>query len=85
MIATLIKGIFWEVFFTVNTIFATRDKHSAEEEEREQQMLEKSSEIKDINDAIERGGWIEPDTILRRELIENKFDQQIFRKLKKLY
>jgi hypothetical protein len=34
MIATLIKGIFWEVFFTVNTIFATRDKNAAEEEEK---------------------------------------------------
>lgn len=32
MLATLIKGIFWEVFFTVNTIFAARDKNSIEEE-----------------------------------------------------
>lgn len=42
-------------------------------------------EIQNINDAIESGGWIEPDTVLKRELIENKFDQQIFRKLKKIY
>jgi len=26
IIATLIKGIFWEVFFTVNTIFEAREK-----------------------------------------------------------
>jgi hypothetical protein len=48
-------------------------------------MIEKTKEIQNINDAIESGGWIEPNTVLKRELIENKFDQQIFRKLKKFY
>lgn len=43
IIATLIKGIFWEVFFTVNSTFEERDKTNKEEEEREEAMLKKAN------------------------------------------
>jgi hypothetical protein len=31
IIATLIKGVFWEVFFTVDTIYSERKKETSEE------------------------------------------------------
>lgn len=31
IVATLIKGVFWEVFFTVNTIYSERKKSTFEE------------------------------------------------------
>lgn len=42
IIATLIKGIFWEVFFTVNTVFEEREHTTEEEEVREEAMAKKT-------------------------------------------
>jgi hypothetical protein len=42
-------------------------------------------EIDEINKAINAKELILPNTILRRELIENKFDEEIFKKLKLFY
>lgn len=36
IIATLIKGIFWEVFFTVNQIFEDREKETVMEAKKEE-------------------------------------------------
>lgn len=38
-----------------------------------------------ITEDIEKNEYIEANTIIRRQLIENKFDQEIFKKLKKVY
>jgi hypothetical protein len=53
MIATLIKGVFWEVFFTVTTMFAERKKETIEEEMKEKEINLKTAEILEINEAIE--------------------------------
>jgi hypothetical protein len=53
IIATLIKGVFWEVFFTVNTIFTERRKEMFEEEVKEKEINLKTVEILEINEAIE--------------------------------
>jgi hypothetical protein len=39
----------------------------------------------EITEEIENNEYIQANTIIRRELIENKFDQEIFKKLKKVY
>lgn len=83
ILATLIKGIFWEVFLTVNGIFEDRDRFTKDEEAKELEMDRKSEEINGINFSIKNNEPILPNTILRRELIENKFDEEIFVKLKK--
>ena len=46
-------------------------------------MDRKTDEINNINYSIKNNEPIMPSTILRRELIENKFDEEIFVKLKK--
>jgi|688.fasta_scaffold2012032_1 hypothetical protein len=46
-------------------------------------MERKTDEINGINYSIKNNEPIIPSTILRRELIENKFDEEIFVKLKK--
>lgn len=46
IIATLIKGIFWEVFFTVNQIFEERDQNTEKENKKEE---ETQNRIKEIN------------------------------------
>jgi MFS superfamily sulfate permease-like transporter len=38
IIATLIRGVFWEVFFTVNTIYLERKKLTVEEEIKENEL-----------------------------------------------
>lgn len=58
MIATLIKGVFWEVFFTVTTIFAERKKETIEEEAKEREINQKTAEILEINEAIENNQYI---------------------------
>lgn len=46
-------------------------------------MDRKTEQINGINYSIKNNQPILPSTILRRELIENKFDEEIFVKLKK--
>ena len=85
IIATLIKGIFWEVFLTVNEIF--EDLHEEQEQEinKEEVLSKKAREINEINEAILDSVYLEPNTVLKRELVENKFDEEIFKKLIKIY
>lgn len=45
IISTLIKGIFWEVYFTVDRIFNERDEEHRNEREKEKEVEEKKKEI----------------------------------------
>ena len=76
IIATLIKGIFWEVYFTVDQIFREKERETLEEQMKEQENEERTKEIKFINEMIKQEQTINPDTILKRELYENLFSIQ---------
>jgi MFS superfamily sulfate permease-like transporter len=83
IIATLIKGIFWEVFFTVNQIFVDREEETKQEEIKEEKNQQKANEIIEINMLIAAQEYIDPNTILKREIYENKLDSVIFQKLRR--
>ena len=53
IIATLIKGIFWEVFFTVKEIFEQRDRKLKEENRRDGANAARAQEMKEVEELIE--------------------------------
>jgi len=66
IIATLIKGAFWEVYFTVDQIVSERDRKNKEEILKEEQYEARAKEIKQIEDMIKTREYINPNTILKR-------------------
>ena len=83
VIATLVKGIFWEVYFTVDQIFYDREVQTKEEREKEEEYEQRADEIREINEQIVEKEYITPDTILKRELYENNLDERIFIRIRK--
>ena len=83
VIATLVKGIFWEVYFTVDQIFYDREVQTKEEREKEEEYEQRAEEIREINEQIVEKEYITPDTILKRELYENNLDERIFIRIRK--
>ena len=81
IIGTLIKGIFWEVYFTVDKIFKEREKETLEEEIEEEELKRKVEEVEGIKKMIEEKEFIVPNTVLRREIVENSLDEKIFKRL----
>lgn len=75
IIATLVKGIFWEVFFTVSTTIKERNKLEVTQEAKEIEKAMKMQEYNQINQLINNSEVINPDSVLKRQLVENKLDR----------
>ena len=49
ILMNLIKGIFWEVYFTVDGIFIEREKETTAEMRKEEENSRRAQEINEIN------------------------------------
>ena len=58
MIATLVKGIFWEVYFTVNRIFDEREKETTEEISKLEAQDKKKKEMQEVKEEYESKSFL---------------------------
>ena len=90
IISSLLKGLVWEVYSSVNEEYKNRrNKFRAKrmkEEEKERQIKEIDEIREQFKTEIQFNRLsIVPNTILRKELYENKIDLQIIAKLRRTY
>jgi hypothetical protein len=82
LLANLLKGICWEVYFTVSSMLDLIEDQQREHKVKQRLGAQALQEISQINSLIVQHESVEPDTIIKREIIEKKLDVEIIKRIK---
>jgi hypothetical protein len=74
IVSTIIKGVFWEIYFTVDSIFVERERQIAIEEEAKEEKRKTIAEMSEISSSIENNIYFEANTVLKRKVINYKLN-----------
>lgn len=85
VLSSLMKGITWQVYYTVHEEFNDRTNELIKNKLREQTLQKKKQKVEEVRARADEKEVLIPDNLITKELYENKIDLEIFKKLKEIY